>query len=450
MPYKSIAAAKDANFPTSAEGIDLTLAQINKLAEIYDSIKKAGNTKNPFAVAWTTWKKLYKKVNDKWVTATAASIRFGTEKFVASFSDANNELPAHAIVIEGRLIHINTKNLANWGVVDSATEQIMAGIPGVPIRACKSLDPHQCDYEFDNKSHIGYGVKAWIDDGWIWASAAITDQEASSLISNGTWTPFGKGNWSVAGLPTEGDHFESTGMLSGYQPTGISLVFAPSTPAFVGSGFDMVAAAITNHRGDNMTEENEAGGGGTDPVMYSQEDLDAKVAEALETQKTQEAHDTAAELAKQQAVHDTKVSELSPEQKADFDNTLAQMTPTADVEMMIAAAAAKMKEDTLESIEKEKLAKEYGDLLVGSVVLGAPFKSFGQIDPAKLDAKLAAVRTMPVAAINAMIEEAKMQVAAASPAQSAFDESYVAGNPPGTNGDIELLADLNELSGRFG
>lgn len=67
MPYDSIEAAKKAGFPTSAEGIALTLAQINKLAEIYDAIKKAGTAKEPFAVAWTAWKKIYKKEGDKWI-----------------------------------------------------------------------------------------------------------------------------------------------------------------------------------------------------------------------------------------------------------------------------------------------------------------------------------------------------------------------------------------------
>ena len=67
MPYDSIEAAKKAGFPTSAEGIDLTLPQINKLAEIYDAIKKAGTAKEPFAVAWTAWKEIYKKEGDKWV-----------------------------------------------------------------------------------------------------------------------------------------------------------------------------------------------------------------------------------------------------------------------------------------------------------------------------------------------------------------------------------------------
>lgn len=67
MPYDSIEAAKKAGFPTSAEEIDLTLAQINKLAEIYDAVKKAGPAKEPFAVAWTAWKRIFKKEGDKWV-----------------------------------------------------------------------------------------------------------------------------------------------------------------------------------------------------------------------------------------------------------------------------------------------------------------------------------------------------------------------------------------------
>ena len=67
MPYMSISSAKDAGFPTNAEGASLTLAQINKLAEIHDALKKQPDIKNPMAVAWVTWKKIYKKIGDKWV-----------------------------------------------------------------------------------------------------------------------------------------------------------------------------------------------------------------------------------------------------------------------------------------------------------------------------------------------------------------------------------------------
>lgn len=72
MPYESIEAAKKAGFPTTAEGIDLTLAQINHLARIYDAIKKTGTAEAAFAVAWTAWKKAYKKEGDKWVKVVKA------------------------------------------------------------------------------------------------------------------------------------------------------------------------------------------------------------------------------------------------------------------------------------------------------------------------------------------------------------------------------------------
>jgi hypothetical protein len=67
MPYKSLKEAKDAGFPTSNDGADLTLTQVLKLAEIYDAIKAAGTADNPMAVAWTAWKRIYEKVGDKWV-----------------------------------------------------------------------------------------------------------------------------------------------------------------------------------------------------------------------------------------------------------------------------------------------------------------------------------------------------------------------------------------------
>lgn len=74
MPYDSIDSAKKAGFPTAAEGNDLTLAQINKLAEIYDAIKEAGSADNPMAAAWTQWKKLYKNSDTTWVEQSGASV----------------------------------------------------------------------------------------------------------------------------------------------------------------------------------------------------------------------------------------------------------------------------------------------------------------------------------------------------------------------------------------
>ncbi len=67
MPYKNIDEAKEANFPIVAEDIELSLIQINRLAELYDAVKDNKEVENPMAVAWTQWKKEYKKENDKWV-----------------------------------------------------------------------------------------------------------------------------------------------------------------------------------------------------------------------------------------------------------------------------------------------------------------------------------------------------------------------------------------------
>lgn len=467
MPYKSIGAAKKAGFPTSAEGIALTLAQINKLAEIYDAVKKAGTAKNPFSVAWTQWKRLYEKKDDRWTEIKTASIQFGAEQFIA-YASREVGIPEHAIQIEGRLIHLNTKNLAEWGVTKSAADQIIQGIKGVPIRACKSLDPHECDLAFDNQANIGYGVHAWVEDDWIWAAAAITDTSAVQHIEDGTWTPFGRGNWSVAGIPTEtGYEFEKTGLISGYCPTGISIVFSPAVPAFIGSGFDMVVAAITDHRGDTLTE-NTPEDGGQNPVTYTQEDLDIKIKEALETQKTESAaeakkladaelakqHASATEtLAKQKLEYDAALEKLSIDDRAAFDAKLADMTPTVDVEKMIAAAVSQGQADTLHAIEKDKLITEYSGMLTASVVLGAPYMIEGVLDPMKVDEKLSAMKELKVAAIAGIVDEAKMMVAAATPAQSAFDAAQVAGQAPGTDTqeaqDIAAITELRESTGRL-
>jgi|GEM_PF-2816297 len=433
MPYKSISAAKKAGFPTSAEDIPLTLAQINKLAEIYDAIKKAGTAKNAFSVAWTAWKRLYKKTDHTWTVIKAASIQFGTEQFVAA-TGKEQGIPAHAAMIKGRLIKLDTKNLAGWGVTQDSAEQIVAGIPGVPIRACAAQDPHACDYAFDNRSHIGYGVRAWVADGWIMATAAITDKDAAKHIKDGTWTPLGKGGWSVAGLPTKiGTDFKKTGLIDGYDPTGISLVFAPAHPAFIGSGFDMVVAAITDHRGDDMTEQETDGGGNS--AIYTQDALDKAVETALAKQKTE--FDvvgnmrTAEELAKQKIEYDAAIAEMTVADRATFDAAIAEMTPNIDVEKMIAAAVTQGQTDTLEAIEKDKLMTEYEGMLTASVI-GAPFQTGGVIDLAKLEAKMASVREMKVAAISSMIDEAKLLVAAASPGKSPFDTMPVSAAAPGT------------------
>ena len=485
-----------------------------------------------------------------------SAVQFATEPFMVAAS-SEQKLPDHAVQIEGRLIHLGEQNLAKWGVTAASAEQIIKGIHGVPIRACKALDPHECDYAFDTTSQIGYGVRAWIEDGWIHAAAAITDKDAAQKIRDGTWTPFGNGNWSVAGLPTKpATDFETTGMVDGFQPTGISLVFAPATPAFEGSGFNMVAAAIMENdnmeneyivsaavwttafinglpdssfayvescygktsgnknmrhlpykdvngkvdlahlraalarvnqikpicpadkakssaiinttrsklqailakakgaigaaimENDNM-ENNE--GGGTDPVTYTQEQLDEKIKEALEMKMAE--IDTAGkmtlaeELAQQKIELESKMDKMTTEERATYDAKLAEMTPTADVEKMVAAAVTQAQVDTREAIERDKLLTEYRGLLTASVVLRAPYVKDGVVDNELFDAKIASMKDMKVAAITQMIDEAKIMAAAAAPAQSAFDATQVPGQSPGNeNQEMEDFAAIDELN----
>jgi len=401
-------------------------------------------------------------------------VQFGTEQFVVSASVAEG-VPDHAVLIEGRLMHLGVRNLAKWGVTADATSQIISGMPGIPIRACKSKDPHECDFTFDNSADVGYAVRSWVEGEWLMAAAAITDPTAVDKIKSGTWTPFGKGGWSVVGFPSKpvGD-FAETGLASGFQPEAIALVLSPTArPAFVGSGFEMVAAAVnSNHRGDTMPEDDkQEGGGGNDPVTYTQDELDTKVKDALETQKTES--DTEAKkiadaalaknkadaddaLAKQKLEYDEAVAKMTDEERAAYDKKLEGMTPTEDVEKMVAAAvtaaAAQTKADTLDAIERQRLTGEYGKMVAASVVLGAPYMTDGKMDTDKLQGKLDSFEGMKVAAISSLIEESKLMVAASTPAQSAFDAANVPGTPPGSDTqeakDAAALSELRESTGR--
>lgn len=126
MPYDSIDAAKSAGFPTSAEDINLTLAQINKLAAIYDAVKKAGTADNPMAVAWAQWKDLYKKQDGRWVeqAGTPQNIPEGMEAATLSFGslgkiteDQNGDTIFHDVVLlaEGTWTDGHSRTATHYG-----------------------------------------------------------------------------------------------------------------------------------------------------------------------------------------------------------------------------------------------------------------------------------------------------------------------------------------------
>jgi len=103
MPYDTIAKAKEAGFPTVVNKVNLTLPQINHLAEIYDAIKKAGSADEPMAVAITQFKALYKIEDNKWVLmekkATAENFDAGSWIKVAKKDQAKKLLDGSEVIL---------------------------------------------------------------------------------------------------------------------------------------------------------------------------------------------------------------------------------------------------------------------------------------------------------------------------------------------------------------
>jgi len=171
------------------------------------------------------------------------TIAIPSTRFRIASTERTEGIPEHAIEISGPIIEIGKKNLAEWGILASATNGIVTQGMGIPIRVCNNIDPHACDLANDNYSKVGYVTAMWEQDGWIHAKAAITKPEAAGLIIDGTWTPFGAGSWSAVGTVGETtDDFD--GMLSHLDPQAIALFTPPNIPAYTGSKFEMVAAAV--------------------------------------------------------------------------------------------------------------------------------------------------------------------------------------------------------------
>lgn len=126
MPYSTIAEAKEAGFPTTINKVNLTLPQINHLAEIYDGIKKGGGADEPMAVAIAQFKDTYKIEDGKWIlkekaTAEAAGswINVAKKDQVKEFSDGDKiilteaALKKSATSFKGKDIIINHKVAIN-------------------------------------------------------------------------------------------------------------------------------------------------------------------------------------------------------------------------------------------------------------------------------------------------------------------------------------------------
>jgi hypothetical protein len=336
-------------------------------------------------------------------------------------------------MIKGELIHLNVKNLKKWGVTDKATEQIIAGMRGIPIRACMNPDPHACDFASDNFANVGYVTDGREENGWIVAEAAITDREAAKKIDDATWMPFGKGDWSVTGFlsdPTQ--NFETSGLADGFAPDAIALIIGNGKPAFEGSGFERVAAAITNHRDDNMQDKSKDDGG--DPGTYTQAALDAAIEGALEKQKTDDA---------------AAAKKAADDEKAAYEEKIAAMTSKDDMKSILEAHGKEVEARVHDTIKRSGLIADYRNVMQKSPIAGAPFIQDKQFNQGLFDDRIAGFDGLQTAAIAGIVDDAK-RVAAAVPGTDHNSLEYPATPPGSETSETQDMAAIEELRAATG
>lgn len=308
MPYESIQAAKDAGFPTSAEGVDLTLSQINRLAEIYDAVKKAGTADNPMAVAWAQWKKLYKKEADEWVELSgdqrapdgmeASVLAYGQSTLNYTEDPKTGDTVFHDVVLlaEGswtdghsrKEIHYSGADLAKM-VFEQRTFKANHDIFGqMPITNDVGI--------IENERFTQNPTPRWISDVRVFPTQNGAD--ITTLLKRGAVTDISSEVFSI--------HVKKNGKIN-----ATDIIFMGAASVRTGA-----CSVCTFNEGEkNMTDptdpkptENGGTDPVTDPVKETSPDIMALEAQLELAKKEKTAHDgrTAVELESAQA----KISEL--------------------------------------------------------------------------------------------------------------------------------------------
>ena len=200
MPFTTISTAKEAGFPTTAEDIPLTLSQINKLASIYDAIKKSGSAKESFAAAWTQWKKIYRKEGDKWITA---------ELIGAEVPASNYDSKTHIV----KAIRIGTVAHTSSGELFECTEAWLEARAG-DWNGGSLIANHYSD-----SPSYGDITKSWWASPFVMMELANLNPEAESRMLSGEHTGFS---------------FDAVGSLDNPADvigTNLSILFYPHAPA---------------------------------------------------------------------------------------------------------------------------------------------------------------------------------------------------------------------------
>ncbi len=233
MPYGTIEELPAEARKLPEQGQKIFLAAFNSAYSGTCKDRGADREACSFAVAWSAVKRKYTKEGDKWVMKEGAGEE-SANSFPLDFeiATAAKDKP---LTISGPLIEIGALNLNGWGVGEGEVKAVIAGLEGVPLRICSGKESlkneHSCDYDNQPKSDIGRIISASKKDGWIHATAEVTDSIASRKISEDTWPK----HWSIF---LSYKAAQEDGFITGVKPRSITLVRKPAYP-----GAEYVAGA---------------------------------------------------------------------------------------------------------------------------------------------------------------------------------------------------------------
>ena len=301
MPYTSIEEAKAAKFPTTADKVPLTLAQINHLARIYDAIKKAGSADNPMAVAWGQWKEIYEKKGDKWVlkegkAGISNALTVGLHDHTPQMNLASVQTPLNII-----------ENTPNWIPV-AKVDQVIQYRDG---NGSKKLT----EEALKNAQGTWKGSKITKNHGDAWGNFEILDEklelpflylkvdsDVETAIKSDETTGVSV-EVDNMGLPDE--------KLENMIGTGLSILW--DRPPACNAEMGCASADVNQEDYHEGGGKEKMGKEGEEPVTFTEEQAKAMVASAVAevTEKLDNAHTVATtDLEK---ANTTKIEELETE-----------------------------------------------------------------------------------------------------------------------------------------
>ena len=131
MPYSSIKEA-----PKVLKTAGLTLAQMNIWARYYDAAKASGVAISPAAIAWTQFKKLYKKVGKKWIKRAIKLEQALVKKIIFTHFGKEAIEMKHEKLVQ-KITELSEKYCPNIPV-EIAIDNATFGAPSKPVKKSES------------------------------------------------------------------------------------------------------------------------------------------------------------------------------------------------------------------------------------------------------------------------------------------------------------------------